>query len=121
MASHRPPLVFALASMIYALASIALVAVTSPAIYASFSPSPRGDYFLVRERVKPYSYLVRDRRFPEKISVIAVDGELVRELPDQSLQEAIPIGGVPVGPRGFQWMAGEDLLQPPIPGPGRLT
>ena len=79
-----------------------------PGIYASFSPSPSGEYFLVRERVKPYSYLVPDGRFPEKISVVASDGDLVRELPDKSLQEAIAIGGVQTGPRSFGWMAGED-------------
>jgi dipeptidyl aminopeptidase/acylaminoacyl peptidase len=82
--------------------------VADPAIYAAFSASPSGDYFLVRERVKPYSYLVPDGRFPERISVISVDGELVRELPGKSLQEAIAIGGVQTGPRNFSWMEGED-------------
>ena len=82
--------------------------VAGPAIYASFSPSPSGDYFLVRERVKPYSYLVTDGRFPEKISVVATDGYLVHELPSKSLQEAIAIGGVQAGPRSFGWMAGRD-------------
>ena len=82
--------------------------VADPAIYASFSASPSGDYFLVRERVRPYSYLLPDRRFPEKISVVAVDGESVRELPDKTLQEAIGIGGVEVGPRSWTWMEGED-------------
>ena len=81
--------------------------IADPAIYASFAPSPSGDYFLVRERVKPYSYLVPDGRFPEKISVLAAHGELVRELPDKSLQEAIAIGGVPIGPRSYSWMTGD--------------
>ena len=78
-----------------------------PSIYASFSPSPSGDYFLVRERVKPYSYLVPDGRFAEKISVIERDSKLIRELPNKSLQEAIAIGGVAVGPRRFAWMGGD--------------
>ena len=81
--------------------------VAAPAIYAAFSPSPSGDYFLVRERVKPYSYLVPDGRFPEKISVIAEDGRLVRDLPSKSLQEAITIGGVQAGPRSWAWMGGD--------------
>ena len=81
--------------------------VARPAIYASFSPSPSADYFLVRERVKPYSYLVPDGRFGERISVVAKDGDLVRELPSKSLQEAITIGGVQAGPRSFAWMGGD--------------
>ncbi len=82
--------------------------VAGPAVYASFSASPSGEYFLVRERVKPYSYLVPDGRFAERIYVVATDGDLVRELPGKSLQEAITIGGVQVGPRNFGWMTGED-------------
>ena len=81
--------------------------VARSAIYASFSPSPSGDYFLVRERVEPYSYLVPDGRFGERISVVATDGDLVRELPSKSLQEAITIGGVQAGPRSFGWMGGD--------------
>ncbi len=80
----------------------------SRGIYASFSPSPSGDYFLVRERVKPYSYLVPDGRFAEEISVVAADGDLVRELPGKPLQEATIVGGVPVGPRNIGWMTGRD-------------
>ena len=78
-----------------------------PAIYASFSSSPSGAYFLVRERVKPYSYLVPDGRFAEEISVVAIDGDVVLELPDKTLQEAITIGGVAVGPRNYGWLQGD--------------
>ena len=81
--------------------------IADPAIYASFSPSPSGEYFLVRERIKPYSYLVPDGRFPEKSSVVTRDRQVIRQLPDKSLQEAVPIGGVSVGPRDLAWMDSE--------------
>ncbi len=81
--------------------------VSEPAVYASVSPSPSGEYLLVERRVKPYSYLVTDRRFPLEIEIRDRSGQVVERLHELPIQEEIPIGGVSDDPRSHQWLDGE--------------
>jgi dipeptidyl aminopeptidase/acylaminoacyl peptidase len=78
-----------------------------PAVFASVSLSPRGDYFLVNRVHRPYSYLLPAFAFPRAIEVWAEAGVLVRRFADLPLQDKVPIEGVPTGPRSVQWVPTE--------------
>ena len=68
-------------------------------------PSPDGNYILVEEIHRPYSYLVPCHRFPRRVDVLDRSGHLVRTLADLPLAENVPINfdAVPEGPRRFEW------------------
>ena len=70
-------------------------------------PSPNGAYLLVETIHRPYSYLVPASRFPRRIEVWDLDGNVVVQLVDRPLQEEIPIayGSVETGPREVAWRA----------------
>ncbi len=70
-------------------------------------PSPDGKYLLVETTHRPFSYLVPAFRFPTRIEVWDLAGNVVREIADLPLAEQIPIGfgAVPTGPRSFGWRA----------------
>ena len=77
----------------------------SPAIFTGADPSPDGKYLLVETIHKPYSYLVPAYRFPQKIEIWDLYGNVVHEVADLPLAENIPIGfgAVPIGPRSINW------------------
>lgn len=79
-----------------------------PGVYAGLSASPSGEYFLAERRVKPYSYLVPDYRFPQDVEIWDANGNVVAEVAHIPLGEDVPIRGVIEGPRSFSWMNGED-------------
>ncbi len=68
-------------------------------------PSPDGNYILVEEVRRPFSYLVPWYRFPRLVEVLDRSGRSVRILADLPLAENIPIAfdAVPQGPRHFEW------------------
>ncbi|MHC4119215.1 MAG: prolyl oligopeptidase family serine peptidase [Planctomycetota bacterium] len=68
-------------------------------------PSPDGKYILVETVHKPFSYLVPAYRFPYRVEVWDLDGNVVKQIADLPLSEEIPIafGAVPTGPRSFGW------------------
>ncbi len=68
-------------------------------------PSPRGDYILVETIHRPFSYLVPASRFPRKIQIWSMDGQIVREIADLPLAEEVPtgFGAVRTGPRNVGW------------------
>lgn len=72
-----------------------------------FDPSPDGRYILVHTLHRPFSYLVPAYRFPERIEVWNIDGEVVREIADLPLRDEIPIarGSVATGVREIGWRA----------------
>ena len=76
-----------------------------PGIYYHAEPSPDGRYLLVESFHKPYSYLVPAYRFPHRIEVWDLDGNLVRHIDDLPLAEEVPIarGSVPTGIRSIAW------------------
>ncbi len=83
--------------------------VAGPSLVWDFSPSPDGDYVLLHTLHRPFSYLVTAWRFPERIAVIDLDGEPVREIADHPIRDTIPIarGSVHTGPRSVSWRADE--------------
>lgn len=75
-------------------------------VYASFDPSPSGEYLLVSRRVRPYSYLVPDRMFGTENWVADLNGRVVKHLGHTPLADNLPANGVIEGPRGHDWVAG---------------
>ena len=84
------------------LATGARTAIGEPDLYARVSAAPDSRHVLVERLVRPFSWLVPASRFPRSVEVWTRDGDTttVATLP---LADAVPIGGVPTGPRGHQW------------------
>lgn len=78
-------------------------AIGAPGIYDLDDPSPDGKFILVARIHHPYSYIVPFERFPHLVEVWNSAGRPVYKLVDISLAETVPIGGVPTGPRDYQW------------------
>lgn len=74
-------------------------------IFSNFTPSPDGNYLLVSEVKKPFSYIVPYYRFPETVTIYDRKGKVVRQLADLPAAENIPkgFGAVAEGPRSFTW------------------
>ena len=70
-------------------------------------PAPNGKYLLVEILHRPFSYLVPAYRFPKRVEIWDLDGNVIREIADLPLAEAIPIGrdAARIGPRSFRWRA----------------
>jgi dipeptidyl aminopeptidase/acylaminoacyl peptidase len=70
-------------------------------------PAPNGKLLLVETLHRPFSYLVPARRFPKRVEIWDLDGNVVRQIADLPLAEEVPIGfmAVPTGPRSFGWRA----------------
>jgi dipeptidyl aminopeptidase/acylaminoacyl peptidase len=81
--------------------------VGEPAIYTGVSPSPTQKYLLVTRLKKPFSYLHPYSAFPKTTEVWDRTGKSVYTVIDSPLQDKVPIEGVPTGPRGIRWVAGE--------------
>ena len=79
--------------------------VSETGLYTSASPSPDGQYLLVQQLQRPFSYHVPLSRFPRLIEVWKADGKLVKALADLPLADAIPIafGSVRKGMRSVGW------------------
>jgi dipeptidyl aminopeptidase/acylaminoacyl peptidase len=82
----------------------------NPGIIRSASPSPDGKFILVQTIQKPFSYLVPYYRFPHRIEVWNIKGELMKTVADLPLAESVPIGrgAVPTGIRSIQWRSDAD-------------
>ncbi|MCD4690623.1 prolyl oligopeptidase family serine peptidase [bacterium] len=78
-----------------------------PAIIWGYDPSPDGTALLVWALHRPYSYVVPAYRFPERIEVWDLDGNVLHTVADHPLRDAIPIarGSTHEGPRSVQWRA----------------
>ena len=76
-----------------------------PDIYSSISVSPDNQYLLVTQIEKPFSYLIPYNGFPQRISVMDMNGLIIRILARNPSTEGAPIGfdDVSERPRNFQW------------------
>jgi dipeptidyl aminopeptidase/acylaminoacyl peptidase len=74
-------------------------------LYYNNNPSPDGQYLLVESFQAPYSQLVPAYRFPHRIEVWDLYGNVVRHVDDLPLAEEVPIarGSVPEGIRSIGW------------------
>lgn len=73
--------------------------------YATAEFSPDGEYLLVERLVGPWSREVAWWRFAREIEVWTANGELVASIASLPVADAVPIHGVPVGPRSLSWRA----------------
>ena len=95
----------------YAKSQLSIIAVATgkatfvgkSGIYDLDDPSPDAHFFLVARIHHPYSYIVPFERFPHEVEVWDRAGNVVYKLADLPLAETVPIGGVPTGPRDYQW------------------
>jgi dipeptidyl aminopeptidase/acylaminoacyl peptidase len=74
-----------------------------PRIFGRVQPSPDGKHILAVWIHRPYSYLLTAGGFPAEAEVWDISGNLVHKLASLPLQEGVPQGGVPTGPRDHQW------------------
>ncbi len=67
--------------------------------------SPDGEYVLLTEIKKPFSYIVPYSRFPYETQVFNKDGEKIKTILDAPLNEVLPIGFMAVRKemRGISW------------------
>jgi dipeptidyl aminopeptidase/acylaminoacyl peptidase len=74
-------------------------------IISSFEVSPDNKYILVQTITPPFSYLVPYYRFPAKVEIWNMAGELVKSIVSIPLADDIPKGFMAVrkGPRSFTW------------------
>lgn len=102
----------------YATAQLAVVTVPSaksggsnpqitplgqPGIFRRAEPAPDGKHLLIERVHRPYSYLVPFEDFACDVEVWDRSGHVVYKAASLPLHETTPLGGVPVGPRGFSW------------------
>ncbi len=75
------------------------------AMYRNISTSPDGNYFLISETKRPFSYIVPFFRFPTSFNVYDNKGTLVKNIVDVPLIEELPQGfmAVQTGPRNISW------------------
>ncbi len=75
------------------------------AMYTNISTSPDGQYVLVNEIKKPFSYLVTYNSFPSTDVVYDINGKLVKEVDHKELQEVVPKGfsSTIMGKRNLYW------------------
>jgi dipeptidyl aminopeptidase/acylaminoacyl peptidase len=78
-------------------------AIGQPGLYAQVSASPSGEYVLTTEVERPFSWLVTARSFPKDVTIRNRSGEVVAQVARLPLADAVPIGGVPTGPRAYSW------------------
>jgi dipeptidyl aminopeptidase/acylaminoacyl peptidase len=89
-----------------ALADFATGKVTplgKPAVYTNLQPAPGGQHLLVTSIHRPYSYLTTYARFPSEVEVWSPAGAVLHKVASLPLVDAVPIWGVPTGPREFEW------------------
>jgi len=74
-------------------------------MYSNVSVAPAGNYVLVTELSKPFSYLVTYSRFPHKTSVYNKKADFVKTIVDVPLIEDLPKGFMAkrTGPRSVRW------------------
>ncbi|MES2695310.1 MAG: prolyl oligopeptidase family serine peptidase [Verrucomicrobiota bacterium] len=77
----------------------------APGLYNRTSASPDGNYVIVESVHRPFSYVVPSSRFPSKTEVLDRNGRSAKLVIDTPLLEAMPPGGVRVGPRLVTWRA----------------
>lgn len=75
----------------------------SPAVYGSTSFSPDGKYILTQYMKGPWSHEVAYWRFGKEIEVWDTEGKKVATIASLPLADAVPVQGVPEGPRSVSW------------------
>ncbi len=79
--------------------------VGKPAVFTEVQGAPDGVHLLISVLRKPYSYAVTSERFAHDVEVWNTRGEVVRVMAKLPVADRVPVRGVPVGPREFEWRA----------------
>jgi dipeptidyl aminopeptidase/acylaminoacyl peptidase len=81
--------------------------ISTSAIHMGFTPSPNGKLILTEVIQRPYSYLVPANYFPQQVSVIDLNGKLIKEVAKIPLLDYIPTGNNATQrePRSHAWRA----------------
>lgn len=74
-----------------------------PGLFASAEVAPDGQHLLVARWLRPFSWQVPAGRFSRTVEVWNREGTLILQLASLPTADAIPIGGVRVGPRAHRW------------------
>jgi dipeptidyl aminopeptidase/acylaminoacyl peptidase len=77
--------------------------VGKPGFYLNIDPSPDGKLLLAYRVKEPYSFSVPYRSFPHSLEIWDRDGNLVHFFADLPVEDEVPMGGVPTGPRSLSW------------------
>ena len=100
----------------YAATQLALINVATEAVmpigkqanYEDLDPAPDGKHVRVTYIHKPYSYVTTHDRFPQEVEVWDISQPThvsVHTIASLPLADRVPIHGVPLGPRDFDWRA----------------
>ncbi len=89
-----------------------LTNIGAPSVFQSATASPDGKHLATARLKRPYSYLHPYIDFPKDIEIVDLAGKRERLVASQPLLDRVPIDGVPVGPRAYQWRpsSGASLL-----------
>jgi hypothetical protein len=84
----------------------------APGIFYQATSSPDGKLILTGVIHRPYSYTVPLYRFPRKVEIWDLDGNLVHAVADLPLADNIPVafGSTRTGPRSFGWRQDADAM-----------
>mgnify|MGYP000029141536 FL=1 len=74
-------------------------------MYTDISPSPDGNFIMVNNIKKPFSYIVTYGRFPKTTNIYNYEGKIISNLANTPLIEELPQGFNAVfnGKRNFSW------------------
>lgn len=78
--------------------------VGKPGIFSRVEPSPDGKHLLVSRIHRPYSYIFPESEFPREVEVWNLEGKIEYKVASLPLEDHVPIEGVPLGPRDYQWV-----------------
>jgi dipeptidyl aminopeptidase/acylaminoacyl peptidase len=81
----------------------AVTPVGKPGLFQTVAPAPDGKHLLVARIHRPYSYLYTYTSFPKDVEVWDLSGKVVHTIAKLPLQDAVPVDGVPTGPRSYAW------------------
>lgn len=76
-----------------------------PAVFQTLDPSPNGKFLLVTRVHRPYSYTLPHTSFPKDVEVWDTHGKVKYKVASLPLADQVPAGGVPAGPRIYNWQA----------------
>ncbi len=74
-----------------------------PGLFMRVSGAPDSRHVLVERLQRPFSWLHPASRFPRSVEVWTRDDGKVATVANLPLADAVPIGGVPTGPRSHRW------------------
>ena len=77
--------------------------VGEPGLFMRVAGAPDSRHVLVERLERPFSWLHPASRFPRSVEVWTRDGGKVATVANLPLADAVPIGGVPTGPRRHRW------------------